>query len=78
MPDTDTFVILLHYTPSVAINVLLDTGTGKNHHFVDVIMLAKSLVSDHATVVMGLYTFTSDDCNATFKGKGKVTPLKKL
>ena len=41
-------------------------------------MLAKSLGSDHATAVMGLYTFTGDDCNAAFKGKGKVTPLKKL
>ena len=41
-------------------------------------MLAKSLGSDHATAVMGLYTFTGDDCNAAFKGKRKVTPLKKL
>ena len=41
-------------------------------------MLAKFLGSDNATTVMGLYTFTGDDCNAVFKGKGKVTPLKKL
>ena len=56
----------------------MDTGTGKNRCLVDMTMLAKSLGSNHATAVMGLHTYTDDDCNAAFKGKWKVTPLKKL
>ena len=58
MPDMDIFVILLHYALSLAINILVDMGTGKNRCLVDVTMLAKFLGSNNATTVMGLYTFT--------------------
>ena len=34
--------------------------------------------SDHATALMGLHTFTGDDCNSAFRGKEKVYPLMKL
>uniref|UniRef100_UPI00358F49B5 uncharacterized protein n=1 Tax=Myxine glutinosa TaxID=7769 RepID=UPI00358F49B5 len=76
-PDTDIFVILLHYASSLNINIHLDTGTRKQRQLIDITALAKSLGSDHATALMGLYTFTGDDCNSAFRGKGKVGPLKK-
>ena len=45
---------------------------------VHITALAKSRGSDHATALMGIHTFTGDDCNCAFRGKGKVGPLKKL
>ena len=77
-PDTDIFFILLHYASSFTITIHLDTSTRKHRQLIDVTSLAKSLGSDYATALMGLYVFTGDDCNCAFKGKGKVFPLKKL
>lgn len=77
-PDTDIFVILLHYASTLKINIHLDTGTGKNRRLIDITSLAKSLGSDHATAILGLYMYTGDDCNSAFRGKGKVGPLQKL
>ena len=55
MPDTDIFIILLHYASSLKINIHLDTETGKNRQLIDIIVLAKSLGSDHVMALMGLY-----------------------
>ena len=77
-PDTDIFVILLHYASSINLHIHLDTGTGKNRRLIDITQLARSLGNDQATTIMGLYMFTGDDCNSAFRGKGKVGPLKKL
>ena len=68
----------LHFASLLKINIHLDTGTGKNRQLIDITALTKSLSSDHATALMGLCTFTGDDCNSAFRGKGKVGPLKKL
>ena len=73
-PDSDIFFILLHYASSFKITIYLDTGTWEHCQLINVTALSKSLCSDYATALMGLYVFTGDDCNIAFKGKGKVPP----
>lgn len=77
-PDTDIFLILLHYAASIPINIYLDTGTGKNRKLVNVTELADSMGAEYCTAVLGLYVFTGEDVTSAFKGKGKVGPLKKM
>ncbi|XP_063959228.1 uncharacterized protein LOC135154916 [Lytechinus pictus] len=77
-PDTDIFLILLHYAQSIPITIYLDTGTGKHRQIVNVSELAESKGADYCTTVLGLFVFTGEDVTSAFKGKGKVGPLKKL
>lgn len=77
-PDTDIFLILLHFAHSVALTIYLDTGTGKHRQIVNVSELAESKGANYCTTILGLYVFTGEDVTSAFKGKGKVGPLKKL
>lgn len=40
--------------------------------------LAASLGESYCETLLGFYVFTGEDCTSSFKGKGKVAPLKKL
>ena len=40
--------------------------------------LAASLGESYCKTLLGFYVFTGEDCTSSFKGKGKVAPLKKL
>ena len=53
-------------------------STGKHRRLVNVSDLAESLGKSYCAALLGLYVFTRGDCTSSFKGKGKVTPLKKL
>lgn len=77
-PDTDIFVILLHHSHSIKLTVYLDTGSGKHRHLINISQLAESLGEDYCTTLLGFYVFSGEDCTSSFKGKGKVGPLKKL
>ncbi|EDO31951.1 predicted protein [Nematostella vectensis] len=71
-PDTDILCILMHYAPSLDVNIYLDIGTGKNRKLINV------RGGEYCTALLGLYVFTGEDATSAFKGKGKVGPLKKL
>jgi hypothetical protein len=77
-PDTDIFMILLHYAHSIALTIYLETGMGKHRQIMNVSELAESKGTDYCTTILGLYVFTGEDVAIAFKGKGKVGPLKKL
>ncbi|XP_068234228.1 uncharacterized protein [Palaemon carinicauda] len=64
-PDTDIFVILLFHYNTIGFTIFLDIGTGKHRQMVN-------------KMVLGLYVFTGEDITSSFKGKGKIGPLKKL
>jgi hypothetical protein len=76
-PDTDIF-ILLHHSHSINLTIFLDTGIGKHRQIVNVTELGETLGSDYCSTLLGYYVFSGEDCTSAFKGKGKVTPLKKL
>ena len=77
-PDTDVFFILLFHTHDLEITIYVDIGTGKKRRLVNVSELALTLGKGWCTTLLGFYVFTGEDCANVFKGKGKVTPLKKL
>lgn len=77
-PDTDIFFILLYHSHFINLTVYLDTGTGKHRRIINVTELGKTLKKDYCNALLGFYVFSGEDCTSAFKGKGKVTPLKKL
>ena len=77
-PDTDIFVILLFHVKTIGLTIFLDVGTGKHRQIVNVSQMAESMGADKCKMVLGLYVFTREDATSSFKGKGKIGPLKKL
>ena len=72
------FFILLYHSHFINLTVYLDTGTGKHRRIINVTELGKTLKIDYCNALLGFYVFSGEDCTSAFKGKGKVTPLKKL
>lgn len=78
MPDSDVLFILLYHARNIKLTVYIDIGTGKGRQLVNVTQLANDLGSDYCDTLLGYYVFSGEDCTSSFKGKGKVGPLKKL
>ena len=76
-PYTDIFFILLYHAHSVEIHIYIDLGVGKNRKFINVTELASELGREWCIVLLCFYVFTGEDCTSAFKGKLKVTPLKR-
>ena len=77
-PDTDIFVILLFYVNTIGLAIFIDIGTGKYRQIVNISQMAESMGADKSKMVFGLHVFTGEDVTSSFKGKGKIGPLKKL
>ena len=78
-PDSDIFFILLHYAAKLnPLKIYFDTGRNPKRRLIDVSQLAQDLTPRYCEAVMGLYVFTGEDANCSFKGKGKIQPMKKL
>ena len=77
-PDTDVFFILLFHGHDLEIAIHVDIGTGKKWTLVNISELASTLGKEWCTTLLGFYVFTGEGCASAFKGKSKVTPLKKL
>ena len=77
-PDSDVFFILLHYAHTFHVKILFDTGSGNKRRLMNITELAEELGDQYCQCLIGVYVFTGEDTNCAFKGKGKVTPLKKL
>ena len=74
-PDADVFFILLFHAHVLEKTIYVDIGTGKKRRVVNV---SECNVSEWCTTLLGFYFFTGEDCTSAFKGKDKVTLLKKL
>ena len=77
-PDLDVFFILLFYARNFNIGIYLDIGIGKNQKLINISELAEELGKEWCTVLLGFHILIGEDCISAFKGKGKVTQLKKL
>lgn len=44
----------------------------------DITDIAQDLGQEYCEALLGLHVFTGEDTNCAFKGKGKITPLKKM
>lgn len=77
-PDTDILMILLYHASKINLSIHLDHGSGKHRTLINVTELSESMGPDYCNSLLGFYVFTGEDCTSAFKGKGKVSPLKKL
>ena len=77
-PDTDVLVILLYHAHTITLTIYLDSGSGKHRKVINLSNLAGSLGESYCETLLGFSVFTEEDCNSSFKWKGKVAPLKRL
>jgi len=77
-PDTDVFVLLLHYSDRIPQTLLFYTGSGINRRLVLVHKCAKELDSDICAALPAFHAFTGCDTTSAFVRKGKKGPLKQL
>ena len=79
-PDSDAFFIpvLLYYAHKFQVTIFFDTGSGNNRRLLNISNIAEELGESYCQCLLGMYVFTGEDANCAFKGKGKVTPLKKM
>ena len=78
-PDTDILLILLYYARKFnPLVVYFDTGKGAKRRVINVTDLAEDQGEHWCEAFLGFHCFTGEDTNSAFKGKGKLTPLKKL
>ena len=77
-PDSDIFFILLHFASELEVNILFDTGKGNSRRLIGLSDLGKELGQTMSTALMTLHTFTGCDSTSSFKGIGKVKPIKIL
>ena len=78
-PDTDVFMILLHYASDMTdLKVFFDTGTGNHKRLIDVGEIAQGYTPEHATALLAMHAFSGCDTTSAFKGLGKVKPLKTM
>ena len=60
------------------ITIYLHTGRGKKRQSINVSEKTNEFGKEWCKILLGIYVFTGEDCVSAFKGKCKVTPLKKL
>ena len=77
-PDSDVFFILLHHAHNLDTAIEFDTGTGNSKRLIDITRLANAYGPKKSTALMSLHAFTGCDTCSSFKGIGKVKPIKIL
>lgn len=75
-PDSDVFVILMHFAATIGITVLFETGNGNKRSLLNITALAADLSPKKCNALLGLHAFTRCDSTSCFKGKGKLNPIK--
>jgi len=77
-PDTDVFVLLLHYSCQIPHRLIFSTGSGNNKRLLDVHSFARELDSDICAALPSFHVFTGCDTTSAFVRKGKRLPFKLL
>ena len=77
-PDTDVFILLLHYSFQISCTLLFYTGSGNNRRTLDVHKFARELESDICTALPAFHAFTGCDTTSAFVRKGKKGPFRML
>lgn len=77
-PDTDVFILLIHYSSSIGKPTLFDTGVGDKRRIIDVTSLSTTLGSELTLALPAFHAFTGCDTVSAFVGKGKKRPLQVL
>ena len=77
-PDTDVFVLLLHFTQKLEQKVLFDTGVGNKRRLIDVQHVIREVGQEICTALPALHAYSGCDTTSAFVRKGKLMPFKTL
>ena len=70
-PDTDVFLLLLHYYESLPQITTFRTGRGNDKRDISIKNCVEAIGSDHAKAILGFHVFTGCDQTGRFNGKSK-------
>ena len=77
-PDTDVFLLLIHFYPSLPQSLLFHTGKGKYARNIDIGSSYEGIASSHVQVLLGFRVFTSCNQTESFPGNSKPFWWKKF
>ena len=77
-PDTDVFLLLLHYYEVLPPAVLFQTGRGDAERDISIQQCYESIGCKKAKAILGFHVFTGCDQNGRFYGKAKLTCWKEF
>ena len=75
-PDTDVFLLLVHFYPSLCPMTVFRTGTGNQRRDISIRDAYEALGAKKSAAVLGLHSFSGCDQTAKFFGKSKATCWK--
>ena len=75
-PDTDVFILLIHYYSEIMCSVLFETGTGDKRQMIDVGNVYSKIGHESAKALLGIHATTGCDSTSAFVRKGKVKPFQ--
>ena len=76
--DTDVFFVMLHHAANLNCELFFDTGKGNNKRSLNVSQVVKGYGRKYSSALMVLNAFTGCDSMSSFKGIGKIKPIKIL
>ena len=77
-PDTDIFFILLNHASHIDTELYFDTGKGNSRRLLNITRISIDYSQVKCSSLLGLHAYTGSDTTSSFKGIGKVKPIKIL
>ena len=74
-PDTDVFVLLLHFQDQIPAHLYFDTGFGDKRRLIDIAQIIEAQ-DEFPKYIIGLHSMTGCDSTSAFVHKGKIKPFK--
>jgi hypothetical protein len=72
-PDTDVFILAIHYYHKLCMNTIFITGSGNKRRQIPLAPVVDSLDISKTAALPGFHAFTGADQTGRFAGKGKLT-----
>ena len=77
-PDTDIFFILLSHASNISCNVYFDTGRANLRRLYNITEISQQFGQKKCSSLLALHAFSGCDTTSSFKGIGKIKPMKTL
>ena len=70
-PDTDVFILGIHFSGQFDINIWFKTGTKQSTCYIPLHSIGQKIGADLCTLLLPYHALTGCDSTSCFKGKGK-------
>ena len=77
-PDTDVFILGIHFSGQFDINIWFKTGTKQSTRYIPLHSIGQKIGADLCTLLLPYHALTGCDSTSCFKGKGKKKGLDVL